>query len=355
MAIYIPGWYEQMAQSGSIQGLGDLIGRKIAPDFRANQDLQRMIQQNPAVMEQFSNMDPAALAQIQKTIGFVNQAPLTSLPAGAERKQRELKQAALGRVMATPQGAEEVDANLTGTLTSTQRKAADLNIQGAEQDLQYKKLDFEKLTDDVGIGKLLNAEKERTILKLQEYRKNNKIDTISLVDRIATNKATQSDFEMFSVISSEPGMGEALNKALEFRQMRDNQKNSLYLRTAGMQDDFLRLAVQTVNQASQEYSRASAAVNKVVSDAALAKISVEEALKTDPQRKAMYDEAIRIRDESKQLLDSYRPLVKSGFERFGVKFPEVTPQATGTTAPAAPLNETPQQRLARIKKEQGIN
>lgn len=141
MAIYIPGWYEQMAQSGSIQGIGDLIGRKIAPDFRANQDLQRMVQQNPAVMEQFSNMDPAALAQIQKTIGFVNKAPLTSLPAGAERQQRELKQAALGRVMATPEGAAEVDANLTGTLRADQREANRLAIENAKLTLEGRVID----------------------------------------------------------------------------------------------------------------------------------------------------------------------------------------------------------------------
>lgn len=352
---YIPGWWDEINKNGAISNLVQQLPQMIQPDNVANRRLQQMVQQNPMILEQMSNMDEGTRKLLEQSLGFRKNAPISTLPVGAQRQERELNQRLLNEAMATPEGAAEVRASRTGTLRANQREAENLSIQGAKQDLEYKKLNFEKLTDDVGIGKLLNAEKERALKKLQEYRANNKIDPIGLVERIATNKATQSDLEMFSVISNEPGMGDALNKMLEFRQMRDNQRNSLYLRTAGMQDDFLRLAVQTVSQASQEYNKASRIVNDIVGQAALSKISVEEALAADKQRAAMYQEALAVRNESKQLLDSYRPLVKAGFEKFGVKFPEVTPGAGSSTSPSAvdPAVET-KRRLEEAKRRAGI-
>ena len=302
---------------------------------------------------QISNMDDGTRKLLEQSFGFKKQSPITSMPVGDERKMREMDQGFMGELMKDPTKRDQLRARRTGTQTQVQDQKDTLDLELGNKDLDYKKLNFEKLSDDVNIGKLLNAEKERSLKKLQEFRSRSggKLDPVGLVDRIATNRATEQDMELYSVISNEPGMGDALGSMLEFRKIQDQQRNSLSLRTVGMQDDFLRLAMQSVNNASQEFSRASSYVNKVVSDAALAKISIGEALKADPQRAAMYNEALATRNESKARLDMYRPLVQKGFEKFEIKFPEVDPSSA---APAPPASD-PELDMAKQALAQGVS
>jgi hypothetical protein len=232
----------------------------------------------------------------------------------------------------------------------------------AREDEQYdmtKKiqgLNFEKLSSDVPLGKLLNAEKERALTKLNEMRARagGKFDPAKIANAMLNGNPSPEEAEMFAVIQNEPGMGEAMNTLIEMGKLAKQNKYSMGLRFAGMQDDFTRLAISSVSQAAGEYNKAAQIVNKVVGDAALAKISIEEALKADPARKQMYDDALVVRDEAQQRLNMYKPLVQSGFERMGVKFPDVAPAAATPTQEVIPANETPEQRLARLKRKAGI-
>lgn len=357
MAIYIPGWYEQMAKSGSIQKLGNMLGAKFAPDYQANARLQEMVQQNPMLMEQFSNMDDATRAQLTKSLGFKNQDPIAKLPVGVQRQERE--SVATYNKTLTPEQRDIQMANKAGTVSQKDLLRRDTTDARDAQKFEWEKalapVEIKLKTLDVGTKELLANEQKRALDVVAAARsKYPEVNLGKVVNDIMKNRVDADTQGMLTVITADEGLSSALKTIIDIQQTNQKYANDFGLRRSGMEDDVARLAISAVNGAATEFDRASRVVNKIISDAALAKISIEEALKADPQRKAMYDEAIITRDAAKQRLDMYKPTVEASFKKMGMQFPEVVPPpATGVQGnPTAGM--TDMQKLAYYKQQAGL-
>ena len=326
---YLPGWWDEISKNAT--GLAQQLPQFIQPDRVANKKLQEMVQQNPMILEQMGNMDAGTRSLLEQSLGFKKQSPVSQLPVGAERQMREMNMGLLNETLASPEGKQDYLKKTLGRRTNTDLKKEQQELAQGAQALKFNDLNFEKLSGDVQIGKLLNAEKERNLKKLNEIRlqSGGRLDPQRVASAIASGRPTQTDLEMYSVIKNEPGMGEALDSTIEFLKLGMQHRNSLSLRVVGQQDDFLRMAMGTVAQAASEYKNAAQMVNAVTAKNKIAGVSLEEALAADPTLAQQFQQAIQIRDEAKGRLDMYRPLVQKGFEKYGVKFPEIDVDSSG--------------------------
>lgn len=155
---YLPGWWDEISKNAT--GLAQQLPQFIQPDRVANKKLQEMVQQNPMILEQMGNMDAGTRSLLEQSLGFQKQAPISQLPVGAQRQERELNQQLLNETMATPEGREEVRAGRTNTLTMRKRKAEELGLQNAELTLEGRIID-----NKTGQIKLDQLQKESTRLE----------------------------------------------------------------------------------------------------------------------------------------------------------------------------------------------
>jgi len=136
---YIPGWWDEISKNAT--GLVSQLPQMIQPDRVAQRRLQEMVQQNPMLMEQFSNMDDATRAQLAQSLGFRKENPLANLPIGAQRREREEIQGLRAEAMKDPTKAEELASARLGISNQQDRRAKELQIKGAELGLEGKVID----------------------------------------------------------------------------------------------------------------------------------------------------------------------------------------------------------------------
>lgn len=346
---YLPGWWDEISKNAT--GLASQLPQMIQPDRVANKRLQEMVQQNPMLLEQFGNMDEGSRNMLAQSLGFKNENPIAKLPVGAQRQERE-SVAAYNKTM-TPEQRDIQMANKAGTVS--QKDILRRDTVNAQQDQKFEweqalaPVELKLKNLDVGTKELLAGEQKRALDVITAARlKYPEVNMGKVVSDITKNRVDADTQGMLTVIMADEGLSSALKTIIDIQQTNQKYANDFGLRRAGMQDDVTRLAISAVNGAATEFDRASRIVNKIISDAALAKIDISEALR-DPQRKAMYDEAVITRDAAKERLDIYKPTVKASFERMGLQFPEVTPPPVDTSA-----TDTPAQRLAKAKARAGI-
>lgn len=227
MAIYIPGWYEQMAKAGSIPRLANAISERVAPDFNANRRLQEMVQQNPMLLEQFSNMDEGTRAQLAKSLGFVNKDPIKNLPVGQQRKDREADAATIASL--TPEQAAERAAAKVGapsTYALRRRKTTDtqqdttfeLNKKATEQQ-------FEINTFRVKDLKRTQADLDAAIAQFPDLAK---VDYKSMV-RDFVRQGKPLDSMLMLATDANPGAKMVLDFAMkvELQKLEAEQRASL--------------------------------------------------------------------------------------------------------------------------------
>lgn len=134
----MPGWWDEISKNAT--GLVSQLPQMIQPDRVAGKRLQEMVQQNPMLLEQFSNMDDGTRNMLAQSLGFKNENPIAQLPVGAQRQERETKQKLRNEVMADPVKREEMLANEFGFLTPQARQEKALNIEGKILDNKTGKL-----------------------------------------------------------------------------------------------------------------------------------------------------------------------------------------------------------------------
>jgi hypothetical protein len=345
---YVPGWWDSISQNAT--GLMKQLPGVIQPDNVAQKRLQEMVQQNPMLLEQFSNMDDGTRNMLAQSLGFKNQNPIAQLPVGAQRQEREEMQGLRKEVLADPRSRQEFIGSKFGTKTDQERTIQDQQITNNDITTQIRKLDFKKMTRDDGLAELMTAESTRALQALQQARKDQpNLNFNKIISGLQNNRLDRDDLQQLQVISGDPYLSNALATVLDFSKLKEQTSSSLMLRSMGQRDDFARIAISAVESARKEYADSTRELTGYLNGGALSKISIEEAKKVDKSRAALIDQAMARRNAALNRLQTYGPIVDKSF---GVTTD--IPVDEIATQEEAPVNETPQQRLERLKRKAGL-
>jgi hypothetical protein len=321
MAIYIPGWYDQMAQSGSISKLGDIAGRKFMPDFRANQDLQKMVQQNPNLMTEISNMDDAARLALSKSLGFVNKDPLAALPVGAQRQERERITKTRAELMKDPTNAAEINAKEFGLLTPEQRKTQSLTLEGRVIDNKTGQLKLDVLEKEVAKTEGILAKKAPELVDVARAVVYGKAVPAEAMERIyADENLSKAYVDYYKAFSMEREGN--IRKSLA--SMRTPQDKAMAIAWVEKELDNTRMNLQ--NLRSKIGGR----------DGFLAQMN--------PATKGQYDQSVSEAERLQKRLLELENVYAEEMTKQGVKIPKNQTQPTGPITPgplANPANRMP--------------
>ena len=323
---YIPGWYDSLDKN-ALQGAMMNIGNAVAPDAMATQRLQALVAQNPMLLQQMANMDPAVQAQMQQTLGFKNKTPITTLPAGPERRERERVEQMRAAAMQDPTKAAEVEAQTLGILTPQQRKVNEQ--QATLNDLQI----------ELSTGKVRDIQRaEKTLLDAQaRYPDLDKVNNQKSVSDLIW-KGKPLDASLVTAVRNNEGASTIfeLTAKVELQKMADQAR----VRLASIKDPnesmlFLRGLTEYGNQLNDAQARLSTDINAVRGNLML---RMNPQVQADLKRKeAQLAELQTSAAENARIIGEYNKLIAG---QKGINIPK--------------QEETPEQRLARLKAAAGI-
>ncbi len=342
-AIYIPGWADSLLQSNTFGQLGGMLAQKFNPEGVANRKFQQLIQNNPMILDQFANMDPAQRQAMAEGFGF--KAPpssLMNLPMGPQAKARK----------------DEED--FVNTLSPEQKVEYQFTRRGLlpPADRDYKKkieqIQLDKLTDDAGLSKILNAERTRAIQQIEAYRKANpEIDVGGLTTRLLNNRLAPGDAEQIQVLQQD--LGPAFNTILEMGKFTAQNRMNMALRGAGVKDDMYRIAMSALESARKEYNDANDMLQSFMATNKMSQIGLDRFFEFNPGAKTQYNAILSRIKEAKTRFDSYLPAVRGFMKKeMGIDIPDIVTEPPPAPDPAVPsgfgvpADETPEQRRARL-------
>jgi len=214
---YIPGWWDEINKNGAITNLAQQLPSIIQPDRVAGKRLEAMIQQNPELITQISNMDPTARQAMAGALGFKNydRSGLGNIEEGQQLQDRNAMKNFLKT--ATPRQQEQRLARLAGVEDSTTIDRGDtvfgLTKTKTEQDIRTG----EQKEQLQGI-ELREAQAMETLKKQLEVSfPADKIDIDQVVDDFLAGKA---DTPILQRIRTDPTLYDFFQGSLKWRMDR---------------------------------------------------------------------------------------------------------------------------------------
>lgn len=203
---YIPGWWDTISQNA--QRFAQALPQSIEPEGVANKRFQQLIQQNPAIMQDFANMDPAMRESMAQAMGMkaMPQA-LQNLPKGEKLQQQEFV-ASLSPDMQRRYRLGQAGLKTEGEYT-TAEKAAALELQTRE------------LSNEVAMGQLKDMKRADKIIEdaAAMYPSLRGINFTELAKQvIRTND--QVDPTLITAISADPGAKQLFDTAIGVQRMK---------------------------------------------------------------------------------------------------------------------------------------
>jgi len=355
MAIYIPGWAEGLLQSGDLRRLGGAAVEKFAPDLVANRKLQALVQQNPMLLSQIENMTPEARIAMEQTLGFKKQTPLQGLPIGPELAARKEEQDYLKGL--TPQQREIRLATKAGTKTPEQISREDQLFQ---QNLQTGNLQNKVLTGQVKdlervqgqIDAAVSAYPDLTGIKFSDIAK------------AAIRGGQQIDSQLMTRIQSDVGAKALYDAAYsaELNLFKNELDKKLALtRNPADQMQLLRVLTEMGNQLNDQQGKILLQMQadlRAFDEKMKNPLMVLESLKNpealDKARAEAMSPYQTQLDAINKAIKENRFQIQKLSEKYGaVPIPEME-TTVPPTGPVGPLNETTEQRLARLRKAGGL-
>lgn len=331
-AIYIPGWADSLLQSNTFGQLGGMLAQKFNPEGVANRKFQQLIQNNPMILDQFANMDPAQRQAMSESFGFkAPPASLMNLPMGPQAKARKEEEDFVNTL--SPEGRTDYAYKRRGLLTP------------AEQDYkkQLEKINLEKITDDAGLSKLLNAEKTRAIQQIEQYRQANpEIDVGGLTTRLLNNRLAPGDAEQIQVLQQD--LGPAFTTILEMGKFTAQNRMNMALRGAGVRDDMYRIAMNAVESARKEYNDANDMLQSFMATNKLTQSNLNRFFEFNPGAGQQYNAILSRIQDAKTRFDSYLPAVRGFMKKeMGIDIPDIVTEPPPAADAGAMTGMTPEQ------------
>lgn len=236
---YIPGWWDSIGQG--VTGVVKQLPQVMQPDRIAQKRLQEMVQQNPEILEQFSNMDETTRNAFVQSLGFKNQNPLSNVAVGSKRKLREEEEGVIAS--ATPEQLAERRGKIGGF--STTAEIARRKIEEDRKDAVFKMTqELSELNKSILGSKITEtARQEKMIAAAQaKYPELSKVDLTGAV-RNMMYKGIAPDPMLMDAVTNSPGAAlivESLMKVemekmqqaarVRLQTMKDPNENAIFLR-----------------------------------------------------------------------------------------------------------------------------
>lgn len=223
---YLPGWWDEISKSAT--GLVQQLPQFIQPDRVASKKLEGMLQQNPMLAEQLSNMDEGTRKLLEQSMGFKKQAPISSMPVGAERKMREMTQGILGEVMADPIKRQDYIKKVTGARTDTDIKKETQDLTKGQQEIDINAMNAELLTGKLKDFKRTQANVDAALAKYPDLTNVNYKQIVR--DLIRTGKPV--DPALITASVQDEGAKALLDLGIKSELMSMENEYAMRLRTA---------------------------------------------------------------------------------------------------------------------------
>lgn len=346
---YLPGWWDEISRSAT--SFASQLPQFIQPDAVANKKLQELIQQNPMLLSQVENMTPEARMAMEQSLGFKKKTPLQGLPVGAQLRG-QMEEAEFIKSL-TPEQREIRLASKTGTKTQAQILREQ---QKFDQELQNGTLQNQVLTGQV---KDINRVQAQIDAAAEKYPN---LQGMKLRDiaKQAVRGNGQIDPQLMTAIQADPGAKQLFEIAYgaELNLFKnDLDKQLAKTKSPETQSLLLRTLAEIGNQLNDQEMRTMAEMQaqlKLFEDAASNPLNPN-------MMKYMTNADLKQKDQE-ALLAPYRKRLeeirKAATENTARTTQLVTGMGITAPQPPAPItqtptNETPEQRLARLRKAAG--
>lgn len=316
---YLPGWWDEISKNAG--NLMQQLPGVIQPDKVAQKRLQEMVQQNPMLLEQFSNMDDGTRDMLSKALGFRNENPIAQLPVGAQRQERERITKTRNELMKDPTNAAEMNAKEFGLLTPEQRRSQQLTLEGRVIDNKTGKLKLDVLEKEVAKTEGILAKKAPELVEVARAVVYGKAVPAEAMERIyADENLSKAYVDYYKAFSMEREGN--IRKSLA--SMKTPAERAMAITWVEKELDNTRMNLQ--NLRSKIGGR----------DGFLAQM--------DPSTRAQYDQSVKEAERLQARLLELENVYAEEMQKQGVSIPKNQTQPTGPITPgplANPANRMP--------------
>jgi hypothetical protein len=287
-----------------------------------------MVQQNPAILEQLGNMDDASRKLFEQTMGFKKQSPVTGLPVGVQRAERERIQGLRNEAMKDPTKADELVSKDLGISNTQERQLKGLQIQGAQLGLEGKVIDNKT-------GKLKLDVLEKEVKRTEDILSKAAPELADAARAVVFGQ--QVPVESLQRIYADPQLSQAFSDYLKGFQMQlegNVRKSIASMRTP--QDKML--AISWVEKKIDNL--------RMEADNRRTAIQGRNGMLLQLSDRLAYDKALRELAEYETQLKEFESVYNDELKKQGIKIPEAGPKGPITPGPLAnPKNRMPLNQL----------
>lgn len=217
---YMPGWWDTIAPTAT-----DFVNKLASvalPDRAAQQKYEQMIQKDPSIVQQLSNMNQAERQQFAKGLGAKNLDIFGAMPEGAQLKQQNRVSAAWDSVMGNKDTAAQAIGSMTGT--QTPEKIARERVVQSQEDTKFNwEKELAGMNIELNKGKLVDAKRVQAMTEeaFKKYPSLKGTDLTMLVDSMIANQPVEP--LLVQRIRADPGANDFVQFAMKARmQELDN-------------------------------------------------------------------------------------------------------------------------------------
>lgn len=357
MAIqYMPGLWDSIKPEA--MGFVNELVKSTHPDHFAEEKFKQMIQQNPDLINQISNMDDTQRSSFIKAMGFVKNNPVAGLAPGAERLQREQnaevikglspderKVYSFGKAGAATQ--ESIDANRAAVATKAAQEGRDATKFGWEKQINDLEMPVNAVTAETKM--VLAKQQQRDVNELIELQKKYPEVNIGYVYRaMESGRMDQKANDMAKIIDADPAFSKAMMNMISIQKIKLEARNNFSLRSLSQQDEADRISLGFYKEADTNYKNAMNVVNNITKNNTIAKVDLEAAFVSNPELRAQYNDAVTKAKDAYETRKDFHPIAQKFFAKQGVVIPDFRDSSTEVGG-APPAQETPEQMIASTR------
>lgn len=347
---YLPGWYDMLDKDALSRAMTN-IGNTFAPDTMGSQRLQALLQQNPMMVSQLSNMDPSQRQAVASALGFKNydRSGLGKIEEGPELQARQELQGYLKNL--SPDQRNLRAAKMTDTDTqeniNNNRTIFDLGKREKEQGLDIG--EQSKVMNDQKIQlQALELDEANQFKTLQDTLKvKYPTENIDLQQVLKTALTGQGDTQLLQRVMSDKTLAPGFK--LLYDAYMDRLKLQAQMSVAslkGPEEKFygIRFLGQAVDDAQAKINSALAIIKE---GGVLGKMN-----SLAPDKQAEYNQALK--DLANAQKDHARYTVafnRAMKESFSGKYPDAFKEDVISTD--GPINPKIQQALNMLRSGSG--
>lgn len=367
----LPGWWDQIGPS--VQDFISKIGPVLRPDETAQNKYEKLVQQDPSIVQRLSNMNQEERRQFAKGLGARNLDIFGAMPEGAQLKQQNRISSAWDSITGNSQAQAEANAGITGTQTQAARDRAQV-VQGQE-DKKFA-LNMSNLSTDGDLKKLQLQREQELKDQIEKTKKQfPNMDVFRLVKVMGGDLPAQpGDQEQLVAVMNTPGLGSAVKDMVSMYASNNALSKGMYAsdhaHNQSMQMEKLKIYTNMASDGHRSVAEAEQGLKNLFTENQFA---MGNPNRLPPELKPVHARLMNERAKGMKQVNTAREVLNreykidipsdedpsaapapapTGLGAAGIPgFGGGLPFGNTPASPIIPANETPEQRVARIRKQ----